>query len=92
MPDKAFDVATLPSVLRARLVEKNAAETFERYKGLVERNAITKDDFQKAELNLKRTAAIRSSGSLKPSKAWRPCGIGKLFWRPRRSGCGMPRS
>lgn len=52
VPDKAFDVATLPSVLRARLVEKNAAETFERYKGLVERNAITKDDFQKAELNL----------------------------------------
>lgn len=52
VPDKAFDVGTLPSVLRARLVEQNAAETLERYKGLVERNAITKDDFQKAELNL----------------------------------------
>ncbi|MBA4019224.1 MAG: hypothetical protein C0483_18820 [Pirellula sp.] len=52
VPDKSFDVGGLPGVLRARLVEENAAETYERYKGLVDRNAITKDDFQKAELNL----------------------------------------
>lgn len=52
IPADSFDLETLPSVIRARLVEKNSAETFERYKGLVERNAITKDDISKAELNL----------------------------------------
>lgn len=52
IPADNFDLETLPSVIRARLVEKNSAETFERYKALVERNAITKDDISKAELNL----------------------------------------
>ncbi|MBL9091196.1 MAG: efflux RND transporter periplasmic adaptor subunit [Planctomycetaceae bacterium] len=51
-PDASFDVESLPAVLRARIVEKNAADTLERYKSLVDRNAITKDDFQKAEMNL----------------------------------------
>lgn len=52
VPDERFDLEGIPAVLRARLVEKNASETFERYKSLVERNAITKDDISKAELNL----------------------------------------
>lgn len=52
LPDATFDVTRLPAVLRAQLVEKNAADTLERYKSLVERNAITKDEFSKSELNL----------------------------------------
>lgn len=52
IPEQAFDVTKLPAVLRAQLVEKNAADTLERYKALVDRNAITKDDFAKSELNL----------------------------------------
>lgn len=51
VPDAAFDIGTLPAVIRARLVEQNAAQTFERYKSLIDRNAITKDDFEKHELN-----------------------------------------
>lgn len=52
LPEQAFDVTKLPAVLRAQLVERNAADTLERYKSLVERNAITKDEFSKSELNL----------------------------------------
>ena len=33
------------------IVETNAASTLDRYKQLVATNAITKDDFEKAELN-----------------------------------------
>jgi RND family efflux transporter MFP subunit len=50
IPDGSFDTATLPTVERARLVERNAAETLERYRGLVARNVTTKDEFEKAEL------------------------------------------
>jgi RND family efflux transporter MFP subunit len=50
IPDGSFDPATLPAVERARLVERNAAETLERYRGLVARNVTTKDEFEKAEL------------------------------------------
>ncbi|MGC3966434.1 MAG: efflux RND transporter periplasmic adaptor subunit [Pirellulales bacterium] len=51
VPDASFDVGTLSAVIRARLVEQNAAQTFERYKSLIDRNAITKDDYEKHELN-----------------------------------------
>jgi multidrug efflux pump subunit AcrA (membrane-fusion protein) len=52
VPDGSFSPETLPSVERARLVERNAADTFERYKALAARGVMTKDDYEKAELNL----------------------------------------
>ena len=52
VPDASFSPETLPSVERARLVERNAADTFERYKALTARGVMTKDDYEKAELNL----------------------------------------
>ena len=52
VPDLSFDISRLPSVERAGRVERGAADTLERFRGLVERNAITKDEIQKAELAL----------------------------------------
>lgn len=52
VPNKSFDVTKLPAVQRAKIVEKNASETFERYKTLIDRNAMSKDEYSKAELNL----------------------------------------
>jgi multidrug efflux pump subunit AcrA (membrane-fusion protein) len=52
VPDTLFSTETLPSVERARLVERNAADTFDRYKALTARGVMTKDDYEKAELNL----------------------------------------
>lgn len=52
VPDPSFDLTRLPSVERAGLVERSAADTLERYRGLEERNAITKDEIEKAELAL----------------------------------------
>ena len=52
VPDTSFSPETLPSVERARLVERNAADTFDRYKALTARGVMTKDDYEKAELNL----------------------------------------
>lgn len=52
VPDAAFSPETLPSVERARLVERNAADTLERYKALATRGVMTKDDYEKADLNL----------------------------------------
>lgn len=51
-PPESFDVATIPAVMRAQLVERNAADTYERYKRLVENNAMSRDEFNKTELNL----------------------------------------
>lgn len=50
VPDAAFDVATLPSVERARVVEKNAAGVLDRYRGLMDSKTITKDEFEKAQV------------------------------------------
>jgi len=52
LPDENFDVGALPTVLKAMIVERNMANTLERYRKLVSQNAITKDDFEKAELNV----------------------------------------
>ena len=52
VPDASFSPETLPSVERARLVERNAADTLDRYKALAARGVMTKDDYEKAELNL----------------------------------------
>jgi multidrug efflux pump subunit AcrA (membrane-fusion protein) len=52
VPDLSFDISRLPSVERAGLVERNAADTVERFRGLEARGAITKDEIQKAELAL----------------------------------------
>lgn len=57
LPEGVFDVRTLPAVLRAETVERNAAAVFERYSKLVQSSAITTDDYEKAELNL-RTAQL----------------------------------
>lgn len=51
-PPASFDVTMIPAVMRAQLVERNAADTFERYKRLVDNNAMSRDDFSKTELNL----------------------------------------
>jgi len=50
VPDESFSVAALPSVERARVVEKNAAGVLERYRGLMDSKTITKDDFEKAQV------------------------------------------
>jgi multidrug efflux pump subunit AcrA (membrane-fusion protein) len=52
VPDLSFDISRLPSVERAGLVERSAADTLERFRGLEARGAITKDEIQKAELAL----------------------------------------
>jgi len=52
VPDASFTPSSLPSVERARLVERNAAAILERNRGLADRSVITRDDFEKAELNL----------------------------------------
>jgi len=52
LPEASFDVTTLPTVVRAQLVERNAADTLERHKSLVDRNAVSRDEFSKTELNL----------------------------------------
>jgi len=57
IPDSTYDPAALPTVERARLVELNAAETLERYRGLMARNVTTKDEFEKAQLAFK-TASL----------------------------------
>jgi len=50
VPDASFDVLALPSVERARVVEKNAAGVLERYRGLMDSKTITKDEFEKAQV------------------------------------------
>lgn len=52
VPEESFDPMSLPAVQRSRLVERNALETLERYRGLAGRGVMTKDEFEKAELNL----------------------------------------
>lgn len=52
VPDLSFDISRLPSVERAGLVERSAADTLERVRGLEARGVITKDEIQKAELAL----------------------------------------
>jgi hypothetical protein len=68
-PDGAFDIRQLPGVERAELVERSAAETLERYRGLVERNAITKDEIQKAELALDTARLDRKQRLLEAEQA-----------------------
>jgi len=52
VPDASFTPASLPSVARARVVEQNAAATRDRYRSLADRTVISRDEFEKAELNL----------------------------------------
>jgi len=52
VPDPSFDITRLPSVERAALVERSAADTLDRFRGLQARNAITTDEIEKAELSL----------------------------------------
>ena len=49
-PDGSFDISRLPSVERAEIMERDAADTLERFRGLTESAAITKDQLQKAEV------------------------------------------
>ena len=68
-PDESFDITRLPAVERAELVERSAAETLERYQGLVARNAITKDEIQKAELALDTARLDRKQRLLEVEQA-----------------------
>ena len=69
VPDESFDITRLPGVERAELVERGAADTLERYRGLVERNAITKDEIQKAELALDTARLDRKQRILEAEQA-----------------------
>jgi multidrug efflux pump subunit AcrA (membrane-fusion protein) len=48
-PDRDFDVGTLPSVARARLLEKNARNKFERTQSLYKRQSISREDLEQTE-------------------------------------------
>lgn len=69
IPDPAFDITRLPSVERAELVERSAADTLERCRELVDRNAITKDEIQKAELALDTARLDRKQRLLEAEQA-----------------------
>lgn len=69
VPDPSFDLSRLPSVERAGLVERNAADTLARCRGLVERNAITKDEIDKAELALDTARLDRKQRLLEAEQA-----------------------
>ena len=69
VPDPTFDLTRLPAVERAALVERSAADTLARYRGLVERNAITKDEIQKAELALDTARLDRKQRLLEAEQA-----------------------
>ncbi len=69
VPDLSFDISRLPSVERAGLVERNAADTVERFRGLEARGAITKDEIQKAELALDTARLDRKQRLLEAEQA-----------------------
>lgn len=68
-PDPSFDITRLPTVERAELVERDAAATLERYRGLEERSAVTKDDMQKAMLALDTAVLDRQQRILDAERA-----------------------
>lgn len=68
-PDPSFDITRLPAVERADLVERDAAATLERYRGLEERNAVTEDDMQRAVLALDTAVLDRRQKILDAERA-----------------------
>lgn len=68
-PDPSFDITRLPTVERAELVERDAAATLERFRGLEERNAVTKDDMQKATLAVETAILDRQQRILDAERA-----------------------
>ena len=69
VPDLSFDISRLPSVERAGLVERSAADTLERVRGLEARGVITKDEIQKAELALDTARLDRKQRLLEAEQA-----------------------
>ena len=49
VPDRDFDVSALPSVARARLLEKNARNKFDRSQSLSKRQAVSREDLEQTE-------------------------------------------
>lgn len=49
IPDERIDVNTLPGVARARLLEKNARNKFERSQALLKRQALSQEDLEQSE-------------------------------------------
>jgi RND family efflux transporter MFP subunit len=50
VPDASFDKLALPSVERAVVVQKNAADVLERQRGLFAGKTITRDEFERAQV------------------------------------------
>jgi RND family efflux transporter MFP subunit len=57
-PPDSFDIETLPSVVRARLLVENAQQQFDRQSKLVSRNASSAEAYEKAETELKVAQAV----------------------------------
>ncbi len=68
-PDEAFDISRLPSVERAEIMERDAADTLDRYRGLTESAAITKDQLQKAEVAYDSAVLDRKQRLLEAERA-----------------------
>lgn len=68
-PDEAFDISRLPSVERAEIMQRDAADTLERFRGLVESAAITKDQLQKAEVAFDAAVLDRRQRLLEAERA-----------------------
>lgn len=49
VPSGAFDISSLPGVTRARLIEKNARNKFERSQALLKRQSISREDLEQSE-------------------------------------------
>lgn len=49
VPARDFDVATLPGVARAKLLEKNARNKYERSQSLLKQQAISREDVEQTE-------------------------------------------
>ena len=52
IPKQRFDVETMPTMMRGRLVVANARRKFERLKGLHAKNAVTDQEFEQATTDL----------------------------------------
>jgi len=68
-PDESFDISRLPSVERAEIMERDAADTLERSRGLVASAAITQDQLQKAEVAFDGAVLDRKQRLLEAERA-----------------------
>lgn len=52
IPNERFNIETLPSMIRGRLLVANSRRKFERLKGLHQKNAVTDQEFEQATTDL----------------------------------------